>query len=475
MDYFTTSLAVASGVCLAFGVLYLFIGLRRTNERRSNLLFALFALAYAGAVLTSRSGYLATDTVDHLLADRVTAGFAAAGLSLLVWYVSAYTGLRARAVAVTITGVFIAAGLASVFAPDLLFDPSRRVSQTTLPWGETILLAEEDDAVLLPLVLLAQLALIGYITTAVVRQYRRGERRAAALLGVGVGWFVGTLVVDILVSADVIDFVFLTDLGFLGFVAAMSLGAADRTIATERELLDLRSDLEAKVEDRTAHLRQAQAQLVAQTAEQAAEQERSRLARELHDVVTQLLFSINLIAGSLGRLWRSDPDTAARTTDELRRLTRGALAEMRVLLRELRPQAIAETDLVTLLTQLSHGVGARHDIPVDVRVDLRRELPRDVHVAFYRIAQEAMNNVAKHADASSVFIELDGDGNEARLAVTDDGVGFDADGAPAGRMGLGIMRERADGIGADLAVVTAPANGTSVEVTWAPRDRAEVP
>jgi signal transduction histidine kinase len=368
-----------------------------------------------------------------------------------------------------LTLAFALIGLAALAAPELLFDASAGVSTTTLPWGETILVAEEEDAALLPLVLLAQLGALIYATAAVIIQYRRGKRRRAVLLGIGVGWFVGTVVVDILVSTDVIDFVFLSDLGFLGFVVAMSLEAADRTIATERELQALQSGLEEQIARRTASLEAAQHELVVKAVEEAAVTERTRLAGELHDAVTQLLFSINLIAGSLGRLWRTDPEAGQRTTDELQRLTRGALAEMRVLLRELRPHAITETDLGTLLTQLSDGVGARYDIPAEVNSEISQGLPEEVHFALYRIAQEAVNNVAKHADASRLTIDLTDDEGVVRLAVVDDGVGFEASDPVDGNLGLRIMRERAETIGADLAVSSGLKAGTSVTVSWTPR------
>jgi signal transduction histidine kinase len=208
---------------------------------------------------------------------------------------------------------------------------------------------------------------------------------------------------------------------------------------------------------------------VVQAEVQATVAERSRLARDLHDVVTQLLFSINLVAGSLPRLWRSEPDMAERSTNELQRLTRGALAEMRTLLRELRPQTIADTDLGTLVTQLTEGLAARHDIPAEIRTEVNGDLPSDVHIALYRIAQEAMNNVAKHANASSLIVDLTGGHGHVHLSVIDDGYGFDEAEVNSDSMGLDIMRERANGIGAELSVISEPEAGTAVEVTWSDR------
>jgi len=198
----------------------------------------------------------------------------------------------------------------------------------------------------------------------------------------------------------------------------------------------------------------------------AVAEERGRLARDLHDSVTQILFSINLIALSLGRLWKRNPEMAARSTNELQRLTRGALAEMRILLRELRPQTIAATELRTLLKQLSDGIAARHDIPVDVEVGQLCEIPPEVHIALYRIAQEALSNITKHAEANQVAVKLASDDAAVQLTVTDDGQGFDPDDVPAEHMGLAIMRERADAIDAALMITSRPGAGTSIVVAW---------
>ena len=464
--YFTTSIAVVAGLCLAFGIFYLFVGVRRSSQRTVNLLFAFFSLAYAAAIMGARASYLADTSDEFATGAQIATFFAAVGFSLLTWFVAAYTAVRPRVLLLVITGAFAVVAFASAFLPDLAVNVSGGIDRITLPWGETLLMRQLSDPALLPLYLIALLAVLVYIISATVIQFRRGDRRDAAVLMIGIGWFVFTIVQENLVVLGVIDFVFLSDFGFLGFVLAMSLSRASRAIETEQELLGYRANLETMVEDRTAELEEAQEQLVEQAEEQAAAAERGRLARDLHDVVTQLLFSINLIAGSLPRLWRSDPDMAGRSTDELQRLTRGALAEMRTLLRELRPHTIADTELSTLVTQLTEGLAARHDIPAQVRTDMEGGLPTDVHMAFYRIAQEAMNNVAKHANASSLIVDLAGENGSVRLLITDDGYGFDQADVSTDSMGLDIMQERADGIGADLGVSSEPESGTTVEVTW---------
>lgn len=466
MDYFTTSIAIVAGLCFAFGVLYLFIGLRRQADKALNILFGLFALAYGAAILTARTSFMAQSLDRHASAVRVSTVFAAAGFSLLIWFVAAYTRTQPRVFLGLVTAVFAVVGLAAIFAPDLVINVTGGIETVTLPWGETVMMGQRDDAALIALLQAALLTSIVYIVLADIRQFRRGERRAAIVLAIGIGWFIFTIVEESLVELDVIDFVFLSDFGFLGFVVAMGLQMVNRAIDTEEELLDHQNNLEEKIAQRTSELEAAQSQLVAQTEEQATIAERSRLARELHDVITQLLFSINLVAASLPKLWNNDPEMAERSTLELQRLTRGALAEMRTLLRELRPHTIADADLGVLVGHLSDGLSARLDIPATVKANMDGSVPPDVHLAVYRIAQEALNNVAKHANASSLTVELAGTDSHIHLSVVDDGYGFDESGLPTESMGLDIMRERADEIGADLAVSSTQDIGTTVEVTW---------
>ena len=144
------------------------------------------------------------------------------------------------------------------------------------------------------------------------------------------------------------------------------------------------------------------AQLYERAQEVAVLQERGRLARELHDAVTQTLFSASLIAEALPATWDSSPEAGRQLLDDLRQLTRGALAEMRTLLLELRPTALVEADLSELLRQLAESVAGRSGIPVAVSASRcpAGSLPDDVHIALYRIAQESLNNVVKHAHAS---------------------------------------------------------------------------
>ena len=131
----------------------------------------------------------------------------------------------------------------------------------------------------------------------------------------------------------------------------------------------------------------------------AALQERQRLAQNLHDAVNQSLFSAGLIAEVLPRLWEREPEEARRSLEDLRHLTRGAMAEMRALLAELRPTTLTDTELGDLLRLLANAFTGRTNIPADVTVNGEGDLPADTQVALYRICQEALNNIAKHAKA----------------------------------------------------------------------------
>ncbi len=206
----------------------------------------------------------------------------------------------------------------------------------------------------------------------------------------------------------------------------------------------------------------------------ATQQERQRLAQELHDAVNQSLFSAGLIAEVLPRLWERDPEAGRLSLLDLRRLTRGALAEMRLLLAQLRPSALTDTDLGDLLRLLGNALAGRLNIPVAVTVAGAGALPTEVQVALYHLCQEGLNNVAKHAGASTVEIHLQLDAGAVELHLRDDGRGFDPEHTPSGHYGLSMMYERAAAVGAALSVVSQPGHGTEIAIRWteAPEHKA---
>lgn len=202
-------------------------------------------------------------------------------------------------------------------------------------------------------------------------------------------------------------------------------------------------------------------------AEQAAViAERNRLARELHDAVSQTLFSANLIAEIIPRLWEKDQDQARMRLLELHQLTRGALAEMRTLLFELRPAVFKEAKLADLLKHLIQAIAVRSEIPISLNVSGDVILPADVQIALYRITQEALNNVIKHANPKQAFVSLAVEPGSARLVVSDDGCGFNLKEVSPDHFGLSIMKERASSINASIELKSEPGLGTQIVVVW---------
>jgi PAS domain S-box-containing protein len=219
----------------------------------------------------------------------------------------------------------------------------------------------------------------------------------------------------------------------------------------------------------------------------AALQERQRLAQNLHDAVNQSLFSAGLIAEVLPRLWDRDPVEARQSLEDLRRLTRGALAEMRELLAELRPSVLTDSSLGDLLRQLANAFTGRTNVPASVTIAGEHVLSAGIQVALYRICQEALNNIAKHAGAGRVEIVLQYDTGAAEVSpsfphagspheivvssvemrIRDDGHGFEpARSSTTGHFGLGMMREHAEAVGAGLTVTSRPGHGTEIAVRW---------
>jgi len=198
----------------------------------------------------------------------------------------------------------------------------------------------------------------------------------------------------------------------------------------------------------------------------AALQERQRLARNLHDAVNQSLFSAGLIAEVLPRLWEQDPVEGRRSLEDLRRLTRGAQADMRLLLAELRPSTLTDAELGDLLHLLGNALAGRTNIPVSVTVAGEGTLPAKVQVALYRLCQEGLNNIAKHAGASRVDIQLQYETGAVELRIRDDGHGFDPEQTPPGHYGLSMMRERATAVGATLSIISQPGHGTEIVIRW---------
>jgi signal transduction histidine kinase len=198
----------------------------------------------------------------------------------------------------------------------------------------------------------------------------------------------------------------------------------------------------------------------------AATAERERLARDLHDAVTQTLFSIAAIAEVLPDVWERDPAKARRGLADLHEQTQGALTEMRTLLLAWRPEALLDRDLGDSIHQLGDAMAARTRMPVTTTVVGECHAPAEVKLALYRIAQEALNNIVRHAGAGGAIVRLECTVEGITLSISDDGCGFDPGEVTSHQLGLTIMRERAQAVDAALTITSKPGHGTEIAVTW---------
>jgi signal transduction histidine kinase len=207
-----------------------------------------------------------------------------------------------------------------------------------------------------------------------------------------------------------------------------------------------------------------------QAAELAASQERAHLARELHDSVTQALFSMGLTLRTLELLLDTDVEAAQAKVAELRELQKDALAEMRTLIFELRPSSLESDGLVQALRTHATAVQRRTGLTIVVDAEPIDRLPLPAEEALYRIGQEALHNVVKHANAANATLRIVEDAGRVRLSVTDDGDGFDPSAVPRGHLGLIGMRQRVDLVGGELRVESRPGKGTRIVASVPARD-----
>jgi signal transduction histidine kinase len=234
--------------------------------------------------------------------------------------------------------------------------------------------------------------------------------------------------------------------------------AEQRTFsADEVQLIDIFAD--------QAALALEHARLVSQSRQLAAIEERQRIARDLHDSVTQTLFSLNLAAEAARTTVLTDVAAATSMLNMVQELASGALAEMRALIFELRPGALHEAGLAAAIERFVGAFRSRTALQIALDLDSRR-LPLPVEEALYRITCEALANVGKHARASQVDITLRQQPASVELAVHDNGIGFDPEQPVTGdHMGQRTMQERAAALGGACRVESGRGRGTTVTVT----------
>jgi PAS domain S-box-containing protein len=235
-------------------------------------------------------------------------------------------------------------------------------------------------------------------------------------------------------------------------------GAAEFSEADERAVVTLAAQAGIAIEN---------ARLFSEAQERLALEERTRLARELHDSVSQALFAMTMETGAAQRVLETtdaDPDGLRERLRRLRELTDGALAEMRALILALRPDAIREEGLLAAIRKQAEGLAAREEL--DVIVDAPDEhlplAPGDEE-QLYRLVQEALSNVAKHAEASNVWVRVQLIGtDEIVVEIEDDGIGFDPTVPRPGHLGLRSMAQRAETLHGRLDILRRPEGGTLV-------------
>ncbi len=206
------------------------------------------------------------------------------------------------------------------------------------------------------------------------------------------------------------------------------------------------------------------ARLYEQAQSAAVLEERQRLARELHDSVSQALYGITLGSDAALTMLERDPTRVAGPLEYVRSLAEAGLAEMRALIFELRPESLESEGLVAALEKQAAALQARHEIEVHTALCDEPDGPLWMKEALYRIAQESLHNTVKHARAENVGLLLKQENEGIMLEVRDDGIGFDPSGSFPGHLGLESMRERAERLGGTLEVESRPGNGTRILV-----------
>jgi signal transduction histidine kinase len=206
--------------------------------------------------------------------------------------------------------------------------------------------------------------------------------------------------------------------------------------------------------------------LYRQAEQLAAVEERQRLARDLHDSVAQALYSMALFTGAASRLLAAgDTATTADYLAQIQETTQEALQEMRLLIFELRPPILAESGLAAALQARLEAVEGRAGLQTELVVAGNGRLPAPIEDALYRVAQEALNNALKHAQAQTLQVTLHWDEQQARLEIRDNGRGFDAKQVGSGGLGLGGIAERVAQLDGQFSLHSQPGEGTAVIVT----------
>lgn len=217
------------------------------------------------------------------------------------------------------------------------------------------------------------------------------------------------------------------------------------------------------------------ARLLDRAKQAAITAERNRVANELHDTISQTLWSISLITERLPALWEIDKKKGQASLAIVHHLAQSALEEMRALLLELRPSALTDDKLGNLIRHVAGVIANRAGLKVSARIEKQDPVPPEVHFVLYRVVQEALNNTARHASASHIEIYYNSYSGQVDLTIQDDGLGFDPAEVGPDHLGLSIMKDRVQSIGGTLEITSHPVRGTVIKVRWiAPADEVIV-
>ena len=200
--------------------------------------------------------------------------------------------------------------------------------------------------------------------------------------------------------------------------------------------------------------------------ESAGYDERQRLARELHDSALQALYGIAMAAQAARRTADGIPEShrLIEALDYIVDQSEAALVELRSLIFGLRPESVAEEGLVAGLRRLTAAVAARQKLQVEVVAEAEPDIDNSAKEALYRIAQESLQNVVKHASAHAVRVQLVSEGEKVELVIDDDGIGFDSDADHPGHLGISGMKQRAAAHNLELTVHSRTEGGVEVRV-----------
>jgi signal transduction histidine kinase len=276
-------------------------------------------------------------------------------------------------------------------------------------------------------------------------------------------WIVGICVV--MVAVLLVSFPIEESIGYvIIYPAAIYLFTGLSYLAKQAAEAQMRSEM------LLADLQQANQKLkayAAQVQELAAAEERNRLARELHDSVTQIIFGLTLSAQAARIMLDRNPSRVAAQLDHMQELAQSALAEMRALIQQLHPRPQAEGGLAAGLRRLAAEREVNDGLSVDLNITGEQRLPPAVEDGLLRVTREALNNIVKHAQTGRARVTLNcADQARVYLCIEDEGRGFDLVQARAlpGHLGLTSMMERVQALGGSLEIDSQPGKGTRLTV-----------